>query len=347
METVAQPPVEAELNLLTDWGDAEGSARRRTAMVGTVLVHLAVIGGLVAVPPNVVEQPKPEPPRQHVTLLEPLTELTQKTLNKGKITKEFESRLELPRTAVQSPVSPPVTQPKPQAPRKAVIPETLAPKPQAPAPALPEPPRIDTSVKEQPRPELPTIAQSAPPPPPQIQTAEKPKLSLDNVPPPAAGPPPGQPRIAVPSTSVNDAIRDLGRQGSTTVIGDPGASGSGYGSITQSPTPGTPLANIELKFDPQGVDFVPYVRQVLATVKRNWMAVMPQSVKLGRRGKVVIQFSIRKDGVVDKLVYAQNSGADALDKAAVAGVSASAPFPPLPAQFKGDRIVLQLNFVYR
>ncbi len=131
------------------------------------------------------------------------------------------------------------------------------------------------------------------------------------------------------------------------VIGDPGASGSGYGGITQTPAPGTPLSNVQLLSDPKGVDFRPYLIQLLATVKRNWMAVIPESVKLGRRGKVTIQFSIGNDGKVVKLVYAQNSGSDALDKAAVAGISASNPFPPLPRDFKGDRIVLQLNFVYR
>ena len=47
-----------------------------------------------------------------------------------------------------------------------------------------------------------------------------------------------------------------------------------------------------------------------------------------------------------KLVYAQNSGSPALDNAAVAGISASNPFPPLPTEFKGERIVLQLNFAY-
>jgi hypothetical protein len=33
-------------------------------------------------------------------------------------------------------------------------------------------------------------------------------------------------------------------------------------------------------------------------------------------------------------------------RAAVAGISASVPFPPLPSEFKGDRIVLQMNFAY-
>jgi TonB family protein len=228
-----------------------------------------------------------------------------------------------------------------------VIPAPPAPKPAAPVP-LPEPPKLDAATKE-PRTDLPTIAQSVPaaPPPPQIQPVEKPKLSLDQVERQNV-PPPGQGRIAIPSTSVNDAIRDLTHsQGGPMVVGDSGASGSGYGGITQPGSPAAPLSNVELKSDAQGVDFRPYLIQVLNAVRRNWMAVMPESVKLGRRGKVAIQFAIAKNGSVTKLVYAQNSGADALDKAAVAGISASNPFPPLPPEFRGDRIVLQLNFVYR
>jgi TonB family protein len=96
-----------------------------------------------------------------------------------------------------------------------------------------------------------------------------------------------------------------------------------------------------------GVDFVPYLRQILVTVRRNWLAVIPESVKYGnRRGVSGIQFSIGKDGKVIKLVIETASGSEALDRAAVAGISASNPFPPLPAEFKGDRIVVQFNFQY-
>ena len=354
METVGQPQADPELHLLTDWGEADSSARHKRAAIGTVLVHLAVIGGLIVVPPNLVEQEKPAPPRPHVTILEPLTELTQKAPNKGKITKEFESRLETPRTAVQAPAAPLPTKPKPQAARPPTLPPappatpTPAPKPAAPAPSMPEPPKLDAGIKEPPKPELPAIAQNTTaPPPPQIQTVEKPKLSLEPVEPARTGTP-GQGRIQNPNTTVSGAIHDLAQApSSTSVIGDPGASESGYGGISQRPSPGTPLSNVQLLSDPQGVDFRPYLIQILATVKRNWLAVMPQSVKLGRRGKVAIQFSIGNDGRVIKAAYAQNSGSDALDKAAIAGISASNPFPPLPREFKGERIVLQLNFVYR
>ena len=342
METVVQPPADAELHLLTQWGDPDAAARRKKAVVGTVLVHVAVIGLLIAVPPSLVEPEKPRP-EAHITILEPLTPLTQKAPNKAEVSDEF--RPPAPRAPVQAPVMPKA---KAEAPRPAVIPPAPAPRPTPPTPALPEPPKLDTSTKEPPKPDIPTVAQTAPTPPPQIQPVEKPKLTLEPVEPPKPATSPGQGRIAVPSTSVNDAVRDVARAGSSTgAIGDPGASGSGYGSITQAPTRGTPLASVELKGDTQGVDFKPYLIQLMQTVKRNWLAVIPESVKLGRQGKVVLQLSIGPDGKVQKLVYAQNSGSDALDKAAVAGVSASNPFQPLPREFKGDRIVIQLNFLYR
>jgi TonB family protein len=81
-------------------------------------------------------------------------------------------------------------------------------------------------------------------------------------------------------------------------------------------------------------------------VRRNWLAVIPEIAKLGRRGRVGIQFAIARNGAVPKLVIISNSGTDSLDRAAVAGVSASNPFPPLPSEYKGDRIVLQFNFAY-
>ena len=95
------------------------------------------------------------------------------------------------------------------------------------------------------------------------------------------------------------------------------------------------------------MDFKPYLMQLIATIKRNWLAVIPESARMGRRGKVSLQFVIARDGNIDKVVYAEQSGSSALDRAAVAGVSASNPLPPLPRDFKGNRIVLQLNFVYR
>jgi outer membrane biosynthesis protein TonB len=45
-------------------------------------------------------------------------------------------------------------------------------------------------------------------------------------------------------------------------------------------------------------------------------------------------------------VIASPSGITAFDRAAVAGISASNPFPPLPAAYQGDQIRLQMAFSY-
>ena len=112
------------------------------------------------------------------------------------------------------------------------------------------------------------------------------------------------------------------------------------------PSPGRQASNLELLSDPMGVDFRPYLIKILAAVRRNWFAVMPESAKWGRQGRVTIQFAIARNGAVPKLVIVGHSGTDSLDRAAVAGISASNPFPPLPTEFRGERVLLQFNFLY-
>jgi TonB family protein len=67
---------------------------------------------------------------------------------------------------------------------------------------------------------------------------------------------------------------------------------------------------------------------------------------LGNRGIVTVQFIVDRTGQVPKLVIETPSGSEALDRAAVAGISASVPFPPLPPEFKGHEIRLQFAFKY-
>ncbi len=182
-----------------------------------------------------------------------------------------------------------------------------------------------------------------------MQTVQKPKLTLENVGGPPPPPRPEQSKVPIPTTSIAEAIRQNTRSnpGGGLMVGDPGAGSGGYGEgVNLPPSPGVQGSALELKSDPMGVDFRPYLTQILATIRRNWYAVMPESVKLGRRGKVGVLFRIVRSGGVNKVTFAFQSGADALDRAAVAAISASIPFPPLPAEYKGDNVVLQLNFAY-
>jgi TonB family protein len=269
---------------------------------------------------------QPQVVRRVTPLIEPPTSLTQKAPNPGKVSKEFRASVPAPRVRIPAPPAPPPA-PKQAPVREAVIPPT--PPAGAPKPVpLPEPPKA-----EPPKLELPQLPIN---PVPEIQAEEKPKSPFERPGAPVSQVPPSQRQIPIPDPSA--AIRGGAPGGSA------GSQGSSVGAIQTGQ--GGSLELPALLSDPQGVDFRPYLTRLLAAVKRNWMSVWPESAKYGRRGRVGVQFSIAKDGTVTKVVWAFQSGADALDRAAVAAISMSNPFPPLPSEFKGDRIVLQFNFSY-
>lgn len=115
--------------------------------------------------------------------------------------------------------------------------------------------------------------------------------------------------------------------------------------------------NIEILSDTQGVDFGPYVQRMLETVRKNWYSTIPVSAQW-KRGTVIIEFAIAKDGSVRgiKLVPSSDdvfgfirpssSGDATLDRAALAGITSSEPFPPLPKEFGGQYLALRVRFYY-
>ena len=98
--------------------------------------------------------------------------------------------------------------------------------------------------------------------------------------------------------------------------------------------------------DTRGVDFGPYLARIIFIVRRNWLSVIPESARLGEKGRVGVVFEILKDGSVPQLRLVASSGSDPLDRAAVNGIHASIPFPPLPQEFTGEHLVLQFIFLY-
>jgi TonB family protein len=352
MDPVTTPSIDPELHLLTDWGTGSLRTRRRDAAVGSAIAHVALVVLLATLPSGVFKTPPRRIVREQVTpLVAPPFELTQPDPNKGKISKSVNIESLLPRPSIQTPrAAPSTTRPAARAPGEQlsarVAPPAPAPKPAPAAPQLSEAPRIDTSaMNEGPLTKLPIGVPQAPP---QIQEEEKPKLAFENPGAPSTGPRPGTGRLNVPSGGVTEALRTMSRSGSGGVmVGDLGVGAGGIGEgLNLPPSPGKIGSNLELLSDPMGVDFRPYMVQVLAAVRRNWFAIMPESAKLGSRGKVALQFSIDRRGTVPKLVIVTPSGIQALDRAAVAGVSASNPFPPLPTEFRGTQIRLQLVFSY-
>lgn len=305
-----------DLDLLRAWREPIPRPRLLADVLGTAAFHLVLVLVLLLLPAS--ESGVPVTPVVDVRKSTPLylpRELTQKDPNRGPISHSLDVRSALPPAPIRVRR---FTPPAPAGPGN--------PAPPAPPPAI-EPPKIEVAQQFT----LPGITPTLPPPP------EKPKLALENVNPPLPPPAPSpkNPVIPVPKTSVEEASRAASvRSGGGGVVIDDSGAGPAH------------LRDYELLSDPQGVDFKPYLIQVVAAVRRNWMAVIPESGRMGRRGLVQLQFSIDRQGRVPKLVIATASGTEAFDRAAVAGVSASNPFPPLPADYKGDQIRLQLSFAY-
>ncbi|MBI4890467.1 MAG: TonB family protein [Acidobacteria bacterium] len=336
----------SEPRLLILRHEPERSRRQRFAAVGTAVYHVAIIlfalnapagGGWSFEGTDVRVDLRRATPLVAPRNLPPF-KVTQKEAQRGKPAAEVDLAALMPqpeiRQSQQTPAGRPFTPP----------PGVNSP---SPRPAVIEAPPVE--LAQQGLPNLPngpsTRLPGAPP-------ADAPKLAnpferVGGTQPGAA--PAGQARIAPPKQSVDEAVRSVVKSGGRgLVVGDTGAMGSGGISeaISQDPSARRNASTLELLSDPQGVDFRPYLIQVLAAVKRNWQAVTPESARLGLQGRTAIMFSISKSGGVPKLVISMPSGREALDRAAVAGISASNPFPPLPAEFKGMEIRLQLVFSY-
>ena len=98
--------------------------------------------------------------------------------------------------------------------------------------------------------------------------------------------------------------------------------------------------------DTKGYDFGPYMNQVVNRVRYNWYSLIPEIARLGKKGKVVVIFTITQNGTIENAHIAANSGTDPLDRAAFGSITASNPFARLPAGFDGDHLDLQFTFLY-
>jgi TonB family protein len=330
----------------------------RVGLVGTLVVHGLLLVAAIYFPgytPPPRQAPELTARMPRVTpLVAPPVQMTQRAANTGKPSLEvnLEGLLSKPSIATPPPVRTGVT--RPAAPKPFEAPPTTnaarAPKPEIEAPQIEEQPRDWSQLQARNLPAIGSIG--APAPPPKIEPAERPKIAFEK---PGAdmgaatGTGVARARIPAPQPStVEAATRQVARGGGGgLVVGDIGEGIGGLGdSLSMPNAPPRNLSSLELLSDPMGVDFKPYLIRILSSVKRNWMAVMPESARLGRRGKVQIQFAINRDGSVPKLVIAMPSGTEAFDRAAVAGISASNPFPPLPDEFKGAQVRLQFTFLY-
>lgn len=233
--------------------------------------------------------------------------------------------------------------PKP-AQKPAPKPQEAPAAPKAAAPAKPNPPTARPSIK----------------PPNTPKPVAKPSSAFQ-VPVPkggttgghyATGPISGSGKLANGGSSGGSGSSSAGRYTPAPVLAPTGAgsssgsklakgAGSGGGSGAYgNPGPGNPNGRpgIDAIREP---DFGPYMRELQRRIKMNWNPPKGNESK-----RVVLLFKIAKDGRLLSCSVFKSSGLPSADSAAINAVKLTAPFKPLPAEFKGQSIDIQFTFDY-
>ena len=313
---------EMHLHLLTadlpEEEDVVSSYRRREAAWISLLTHAVIIALLIFLPRWSFNRPVVVPikEKQNTTFL-PLPDDLQK--------------VKPPKTDIISDKNRTAQTPKPTVDKETLRKLIDARKPGPPKPQAPPP-------AQQAMQQNPTTAQE---PVPEVQ---KPPPTTAQLQAPAPAAPKKSPfAIASPGTSVSDAIHSVATShgAGTTEFG-----GGEYGSGVR---PKIDTRNgMEILSDTMGVDFGPYMRRLKYIVEKDWIALMPESAwpPISRKGVVVIEFSITKDGRVMGMKQISGSGDVSLDRAAWAAISDAIPLPKLPKDFAGDYLTVRGLFYY-
>ncbi|HVB85083.1 MAG TPA: TonB C-terminal domain-containing protein [Candidatus Dormibacteraeota bacterium] len=305
-----------DANLLIGPEDKNDSKRDLTTRVLSVLVHVSLILFLLFAPKLF---PEHTPTDQEIALAKRQLQWIYTPPPMPRV--QPSPRIHIsPRALnkvappVVQPPAPPVETPKaPELPKQAILPEAPRVQNQQTQP-VPAPPK-----------QAPSQLEAIQPPAPRPRSHLN--LGLSN---------------SSPGQEIQDQIRNAIKNGH-------GQSGGVYGG---PPAPGMTGPGMgqgyQILSDTQGVDFTSYIQRLLATLKRNWDAVMPQSAMMGDRGVVYTTFQINPDGSVPPPdpILERTSGKQPLDNAAMSAIHASNPFEPLPSAFHGPYLRLRIVFLY-
>ncbi len=340
MESGVSSPSNVELNLLLEWPGGRTRPQWVAIFGGSLVFHFIVFLMAIQLPSLIEGDRHPERTVvvRHIPLYLPRDVMTQRAPNRQKVTKQ----IDLADLMASEKAAPNRGKHRPsirriEIPKQAHYQEIAK---NAPPQILPEAPAIATKANAAPTAGIQGGLPVGTPPPPSPTPGPFQNIGGDVAPNPhpTLTPPRGvvntARELAPSSNSPQLSISDDARQ---SMPGSPGAT-------AQVPSP---HAAVELQSDPSGADFKIYLQTILTIVRANWRRVLPESARMGAlRGRTVVEFIIDRDGSIPKLVTADSSGSEPLDRAAVAGLSMSNPLPPLPADFKGFQVRLAFTFAY-
>jgi TonB family protein len=124
--------------------------------------------------------------------------------------------------------------------------------------------------------------------------------------------------------------------------------GKPVGGIASTPNHASAKVDVEILTDTKGVDFGPYLANVLSQLRVKWYGLIPDAARSSKLkpGKSAIQFVISRNGTIDDIKVISSAGDESLDKMAVEAVKSAAPFPDLSSTFEGSSVAVRGTFTY-
>ncbi len=308
------------IHLLDSLDDERSKARFRESIYISIFFYLAVAWFLFYGPRVLFHQPRLISPtdvlrdrEKQLTFLDAPKDLSKSLSRSSKAPSDKGRTQPAPRPTLDK-----KTLEQLEAMRKASAPLPPAPPPQA-----------------QPTPQAPV--QQPPPPAPLPQHPVQQPQQLADAPKPA----PTRPNFGNPSQSAGDAVRQAADQAARN-HGQGGDYGVGAPSAHSGANTG-----VEVLSDTMGVDFNPYLRRILADIRRTWIPLIPEEARppLNKQGETLIRFTILPDGRIAAMNLEGSSQDTAIDRAAWGGITGVGQFPPLPSSFKGPLLELRIDFL--
>ncbi len=343
MKSGVLPPSTAELNLLLEWPNQRTRPQWVAIFGASIALHVILFAVAIRIPSLLAERSQPERMvvLRKIPLYLPPDLMTQRAPNRQKVAKQIniadltESRTARVSTPGRNASVRHFEVPK-QAPRQELA-KNAAPQ------IMPQAPAVTVNPNGAPSAGIPGGLPVPAPPAPVTNVGPFQNIGSE-------APPNPNPKLAPPKADVTTAINGLKQStnGRELVISDDVPDqGLAVGNPGMNVSAPAQHAAVELQSDPNGADFRAYLKSILTIVRGNWRRVVPESARMGAlRGRTVVEFVIDRSGGIPKLVVADSSGSQPLDRAAVAGLSMSNPLPPLPNDFKGFQVRLAFTFAY-
>ncbi len=298
-------------------------------------------------PKKIVSDPTPKGPK-------PKKPAPSAKAQPKQVQKPQQKPAQQPKQTVKQPpkqVQKQVQQPRKQPPKQQVTQKPAPVKPSAvKAPSTSLKPAIKPSAQGVSKPSAPKIATTPKSPFAVPVPAGAPKGTTYK---PAGSPTSGSPGgsggakgSGVPAPKFSSAGSGTGSYAGTGTTSRPssgsyGSRGSyGGGGTGGNPSPGNPKGAPGINAVKQP-NWGPYMRDLEQRIKRNWTPPKGDSSK-----RVVITFTISRDGRLLNKRLVKSSGVPLADRAAMSAIEQTAPFRPLPPEFKGQSVPIEFTFDY-